>query len=391
MLELYHYFSNPLIPFQNYMDEDLPDPEAYAEYAANVPGRRMLGYHAGYFRKRLRREAFLREIVKAKFGDSVRDYPLYTTLGREDARYCLGRNHSFFLKIPLPEDEDLPLLFCVGDSMCGSFSELKQRVFFYEDFQKLTYMQVQALLPAEDCDRIVEAQYWGDPGKIISLPSQNSPDYLHTLCVRMLGDTFGEERIPAGFSVADLKAEMRRRQMLDFFGGMIRSADVSFIPPGRIHGIPHSFRCAFLAFAMALEADFSPEKAAFAARCAAYHDVGRMLGGDAEHAEAARYAAEHLFPSDCAETAFKIMRCHCESGEFLEGFFSADEEETQRIAEIVHDADSLDYIRFAPQDGLAVYDPDRLIREASGRYIAVALELVLHSLTGTGWINRILE
>lgn len=207
----------------------------------------------------------------------------------------------------------------------------------------------------------------------------------------MLQDTFGEERIPAGFSVADLKAEMRRRQVFDLFSEMVRGADVSFIPHGRIHGIPHSFRCAFLAFAMALEAGFSTEKASFAARCAAYHDSGRTLENATEHAEAARYTAANLFLTDCAETAFKIMRCHCESEEFIADCFSEDEKEARQIAEIVHDADSLDYIRFAPQVGLAVYDASRLIREASGRYIAAALELVLCSLTGTGWIDSILE
>lgn len=180
MLELYHYFSNPLMPFRNYMDEKLPTPEAYADYAANVPGIKMQGYHAEYFRKRLHREAFLREIVKAKFGDSVRNYPLYATLGREDARYFFARNHSFSLKIPLPDDNDLPLLFCIGDSLYGSFSDLEKRVFFYEDFRKLTYMQVQALLPVEDCDRIIEVQYWGEPEQIASLPSRNSPDYLYS-------------------------------------------------------------------------------------------------------------------------------------------------------------------------------------------------------------------
>ena len=103
---------------------------------------------------------------------------------------------------------------------------------------------------------------------------------------------------------------------------------------------------------------------------------------------AANIAFEKLFAPVEVEDAYRVMRCHGETPEFIAAYFGDDSREQQlaAIARIVHDADSLDYLRFATERGIGAYDGGRLCREASRKWIGFALEMVLYSLSSRDWI-----
>lgn len=389
-LTLFRYFSSPLSPFRNYRDECLATPKRYAEYAAHVRGMRMEGYDEAYFTKRFEREAFFRRKAAKRFGANIPEFPVYMTLGTENTRFMCGKRHKYAIELRIPEPEAWPLLFCIGDSMCGNIGSAEERSFFYDDFLALTLAQFLNLLPEKDCDRYVEVQLWGDPIALGLFPSPESPGYLAFLSREMLRAVFGWDAAAPGPTLNDLKGVIAEARLYEPFIEMVHNADLSFIPPGWIHGAPHSFRCSFLALAMAIEEGLPPKTALWTAKCAAYHDSGRLLGSDDIHGELALPVAEALFFDEGVRVSHRIMRCHCENSEYIRTQFDDTEQEYLSMAEIVHDADSLDYLRFSSERGLHVFDRTQLARASSARYISAALEFVLFSLTGDDWMKRIL-
>lgn len=390
-LRLFHYFSSPLSPFRNYRDENLPTPRHYAEYAAEVPGKRMIGYNEDYFTKRISREDFFHEKMVKRYGQGIPKYPIYTTLGTESIRFIALKRHMFAVELKILEPSQFPLMFCIGDSMYGDLDCASRRAFYYDEFLNLTMEQVLDLLPDNVCDRYIEVQIWGNPFGLGLFPSQDSPDYLAFLSKSMLSAAFSQDEILPDLTIDDLKRRIMENQLKEPFAEMVHSANLSYIPPGRIHGIPHSFRCAFLALAMAIEEGFSTETALWTAKCAAYHDSGRLFGNDVSHGSLSHIAAEALFSPEKAEASYRVMRCHCENSEYIRDQFNDSESELGKMAEIVHDADSLDYIRFVTERGLDLFDRTYLVRKTSEKYIPAALELVLYSLSGDNWIEQILQ
>jgi hypothetical protein len=133
----------------------------------------------------------------------------------------------------------------------------------------------------------------------------------------------------------------------------------------------------------------SRKDALFAAACAAYHDCGRSLGYKQDnHADAV--PVEKLFPLKEAEQARRIMSCHNSSSEQMTGIVengpasvTADD---LMVAKIVHDADSLDYLRLTVERGIKHYDPTKLILPEAFALIPMAFELFVLSYIDPKWI-----
>lgn len=384
---VYHYFSDPLLPFRSYSGEPFLDVRQLADYAAKVEGMRMVGYDAAYFQKRLSRERRCRQLVEAAYGAVNCSYPVYCTLGKADKEFFRERNHRFSVALPIPQGSTLPMLFCVGDSMCGDEESAFRRIFTREEFSRLSPEEIQKLMPPNSWDQYVEVQLWADFRTFTPLPPEDSPLYFSRLSQEVLQASGQNYPMLAEISMDFIRRKLREKGLFAPFCRLVQTADLSVIPPGRIHGIPHSLRCGFLAYLMALEEGFDTQTALWISRCGAYHDCGRLLSAK-EHARMARYMAGRVFAPVEAEDAYRVMRCHGETPEFIAAYFGDDSQEQQlaAIARIVHDADSLDYLRFATESGIGSYDGGRLCREASRKWIGFALEMVLYSLSSRDWI-----
>lgn len=386
-LVVYHYFSDHLLPFRSYSGELFSDVQQLANYAATVEGVRMVGYDVAYFHKRLAREQRCRQLVEATYGPVSCSYPVYCTLGRADKVFFCERNHRFSIALTIPQDSALPMLFCVGDSMCGDEETAFRRIFTREEFSRLSLEEIQKLMPPNPCDQYVEVQLWADYREFTPLPPEDSPLYFNRLSQEILQSSGQNYPMLAEISMDFVRRQLREKGLFAPFCRLVQAADPAVIPPGRIHGIPHSLRCGFLAYLMALEEGFDTQSALWISRCGAYHDCGRLLSAT-DHARMARYMADRIFAPEEAEDAYRVMRCHGETPEFIATYFGDDsrEQHLAAIARVVHDADSLDYIRFAPESGIGIYNSEKLCREASRKWICLALEMVLYSLSSKNWI-----
>lgn len=391
---LYHYYSDPLNPFRSYMDEGFSTPQEYADYAAHVDGVRMVGYHARYFQKRAERESLFRGIAMEKCPHVTRTHPIYTTLGEENRFFFRIRRHRFSLALPLECEKEASILFFIGDSMGAEPERLRERTFSYEEFLSLSEQQIQALMPANPKDRYVEVQLWGDELTDGFLPPRHTPGYCEALARAVLRTNFPAIEISDSPSLSSAVAQFREEGSFSSFCRLLYSGNPAFLPKGFIHGVAHSVRCAFLAFCLARAQGLSVETALWAAKCAAYHDSGRVFTAvQAEHAAMAAHAAKALFPAEEADDALRVMLCHCKGKRALAASFGSDEKEKQLflIAQAVHDADSLDYIRLSAEQGIHRFQTRHLCLPGSKNYVCLAFELFLRSLDSKTWIQDIFQ
>lgn len=389
---LYHYYSDPLNPFRSYMDEGFSTPQEYADYAAHVDGVRMEGYHITYFQKRADREEQFRSMAVKKYGDTTRMHPIYTTLGEENDLFFRVRRHRFSIALPMEAAEDTPLLFFIGDSVGAGEEGLRERTFSYAEFSSLSWQQIQALMPADPRDQYVEVQLWGDEPTEGFLPPRHTPRYFEVLARAVLLTNCPDTVTSVSLSLSSAIERLRRDGSFARFRQLLYSGNSAFIPGGFMHGIAHSVRCAFLAFCLACECGLNIEAALWTAKCTAYHDSGRAFTTvETRHAAMAVLAAKELFPADETNDAFRVMCCHCKSKREITAFFGVEEREKQLyiIAQIIHDADTLDYIRFSTERGIRCFNTQYLCLPQSQNYVCLAFELFLRSLDAKNWIQDI--
>lgn len=381
---LYRYFSNVDNPMSSILDVESKGIAECEKLAAKIG---MVGYDRAYFERRKIIEQKCKSVLYQKGIVTQRNTPIYMVLGKQDELYFNRRHHKCSVAIPLDKFDLKQLLFVVGDSMVSTV-QLERRIFTYDEFMELDDTQIESLLPQSELDRYVEVQVWqadteqfikGEADRVFYTFMANFPDFS---CVRNLAD--------------EIKC-LKNSNRFEIFGELLKTGDVSVLPGGIVHGIPHSVRCAFLAFILANRLEYDTSKALWIAKCAAYHDCGRSMqhsgdncGEEGEHAELSRQYVDRLFPERERQAAFDVMRCHNKNPEQISevfGRYSCNQKEYEIAARIVHDADTLDYIRFSNELGILSFSANQLVMDVAHEYISVAYELFLYSTYRKNWME----
>ena len=392
--DLYHYFNYLKDPFASYMDIDLGSPKEYANMAKRIG--RLRGYDITYFSKRLEREKFCKQFLENKNGKVDRKCPVYSTLGREDHLCFDIRLQPYSLPISLNMLDTRQLLFIIGDSIGTDYDLLGNRVFTYDDFYALSDEDIIKMLPDDPVDRYIEVQIWENNyiSKYKRLIEKNLFAYTECLTEEIIKDRFPTVFENKNGSLKDWLCHMDEIDWFYPFRRLLKNGNREHIPRGNMHGIPHSVRCAWLTLCLANLRGLNADEAVFAARCAAYHDCGRSLGEN-QQSHAGSAPTDKLFPPNEARRADFIISCHNLSSEQIKELAKLHKKHIKEvdisIAEIIHDADSLDYLRLTVERGIRHYEPSCLILSESIGLIPMAFELFVFSFIDPLWISRIFK
>lgn len=386
-LLVYHYFFNQRDPFLTCMELKQGSIESLVDL--NIP---MQGYDYYYYRKRKCREKICRDILLNKGGDPKTEYPYYFTLGCQDELFLKQRHHTNSVAIPLSELPQDRILFLIGDSIGISDSKLKSSLFSYEEFIRDPEAVISQLPSVEKGDRYIEVQLWDDePLRIYR------PQYVDTVGIcDFVGNLVRIGLNARGYVYKDISshAYMNLCKLLRCFQNQkpysdwkrmwITDIDSSVIPKGIIHGIPHSVKTSLLALVLADRIGLPPYEALFVSKCAAYHDIGRNIGNQYNHAKLSGAMIKRYFDNyDERSLAELTIRFHDVISD--RNAVLTDNKKAFTYAKILHDADSLDYLRF----GICAFDSKYLLLKESMDLFLLSCELNLCLVEFNDWDKRL--
>lgn len=373
-LFVYHYFFKQKDPFLTCMELESFSIEQLVDL--KIP---MQGYDAHYYAKRLCREKRCRELFINKGGKPRTKYPYYFTLGSQDNLFFEQRRHMNSVAIPLLE---LPLnrvSFIIGDSIGIPFESLERSLLTYGELT--TGNITERLRFIESGDRYVEVQLWDSepikkyrPQFAAETGVLNFVSNLVRIGINARRNDFEYINMHIQIDLRKVLLDLKKNGLLNEWKTLWASGiDCSAIPKGVVHGMPHSIKTSFLALALASNIGLSNDEALFVSKCAAYHDIGRNKGNQKNHAGLSGMMIKGFFLN--IEEALKAeltIKYHDVAPEGR----SFEDKKVMLYAHILHDADSLDYLRF----GVRSFTTRYLLLEESLKMLLLSCELNLYFL-----------
>lgn len=377
-LFVYHYFFRQKDPFLTCME--LEDFSVAKLVDLKLP---MQGYDAHYYEKRLCREEKCRELFISKGGNPKTKYPYYFTLGCQDDLFFRQRHHINSVAIPLSE---LPLnrvSFTIGDSIGIPFEKLENSLLTYDELIANGAHISERLNSVESGDKYIEVQLWDDepikkyrPQFVADTGTLTFISNLVRIGINARRDDYEGVNIHNQMNLCKMLFTLKNNGLLNDWKNMWTSdIDCSVIPQGMIHGIPHSIKTSLFALVLANTIGLSDREALFVSKCAVYHDIGRNIGNQNNHAELSSIMIKKYFKnvedSRVAELTIKyhdiIAKCNINL---------LSDRKAVLYAQILHDADSLDYLRF----GVRAFTTKYLLLKESLNVFCLACELNLYFL-----------
>lgn len=377
-LFVYHYFFRQKDPFLTCME--LEDFSVEKLVDLKLP---MQGYDARYYEKRLCREKNCRELFISKGGKPKTKYPYYFTLGCQDDLFFRQRRHLNSVAIPLSE---LPLnrvSFTIGDSIGIPFEKMENSLLTYDELIANGVHISERLRFVESGDKYIEVQLWDDEPLKKYRPqfaTDTGPLYFISNLVRIginaRRDVYEGVNIHNQMDLRKMLLTLKNNGLLKDWKNMWTSdIDYSAIPQGMIHGIPHSIKTSLFALVLANTIGLSNREALFVSKCAVYHDIGRNIGNQNNHAELSSIMIKKYFKnvedSRVAELAIKYHDIITKRNINL-----LSDRKAELYAQILHDADSLDYLRF----GVRAFTTKYLLLKESFSMFLLSCELNLFFL-----------
>lgn len=376
-MKLYRYFFPGRDIFAGVADLDFtlfPDAESYR-------GLLPRSYNQEYISRRLKTEQKLYDLFKAKGGKPQRMHPYYLTLEACD-KWFFGRKHCFgSLAFDISEFDANAISFTYGDSIptfmdeYDDGKEYRKKVYTLEEIKDLIkrYGLPQEWNPMEEHgpENYIEVQVWSDQPIISYRPCGYPKDVGLSICVpriakKMLTAKQFSKEEQWGFDECVLFA--KSHPWWKWFASYIRQADPKLFQPNAIHGIPHGYKCAFLAFVFALKSKFSESEAKTLVLGGLYHDIGRMhYDRGRSHGRIGADIVSRYIPDDRDVLLADLANCI--------RFHDLRENPTDSfLLRALRDMDTLDYVRL----GWGSFNPNYLCTKESRQLIQLSIELNIY-------------
>lgn len=388
-MKLYRYFSPGRDVFAGITDLDFTLSPNAESYKGILPKN----YNQEYISRRFKTEQEMYDLFKKRGGKPQKRHPYYLTLEACD-EWFFGKKHCFgSLAFNLAEFDEDTISFTYGDSIptfmdeYDDGKEYRKQVYTLGEIKQLIhrYGMPQKWNPIEEHgpENYIEVQVWSDNPILQYRPCGYPANGLH-ICVpkiakrMLLAKQFVEDG-QLEFDKSILAAKCH--PWWNWFSSFIRLANPKIFPPNVIHGIPHGYKCAFLAFVFALENCLPENEAKTLVLSGLYHDIGRMhYDCGRSHGQIGADIVRCYIPNDTDLLINELENCI--------RFHDMKERSTDTfLLRALRDMDTLDYLRL----GWGSFNPDYLRLNESMQMVQLSVELNIYCYFDPNFILKIVS
>ena len=389
-MKLYRYFMPGKDIFAGISDLNLTSSCNLKEFRKLLPPN----YNHQYIQQRIETERRLYDLFKAKGGMPHKTHPYYLTLGCCDD-WFFGRKHFFgSLVFDLTEFDPNAISFTYGDSIptfmekYNDGKEYRKNVYTLKEIHYLIqkYGYPQQWNPMEEFgpENYIEVQVWDDH-PIMAYRQCGYPESEgNAACVSLIASRMMQAK---GLSDTDQRSFhecieiARSHPWWNWFAFYIKRANPHAFQSNVIHGITHGYKCALLAFILAIYKDLSETDSRTLVLSALYHDIGRNYydNGRSHGQIGADIVSQYIDSAECIhqDKLIHAIRFH-DAPEMVV---------TCDILQALKDVDTLDYLRL----GFGEYNPNYLRTEEAKKMILFSLELNIYTYLDADMILKLIS
>ena len=266
------------------------DYDSADEYLAYIKKHNLAvkSYNEHYLRRRFDTEKAIYDQFVRKGGKPRIKHPYYFTLGKCD-EWFYGRKNAFgCVKLLLDEFDSDVVSFTYGDSVPTFMEEFQDGKEYRSQVYTLT--EIKCMIDKYGMPNIwntfekfgpenyIEVQVWSD--EFHSLITDKATRFndmgvaeLPTRII-MANPNFPIDATNQKTAISILD-ECREHKHWPWFVSLISRTKADSFCPDYVHGIPHAYKCALMAFAMAMSLELSTKDFKTLVYAAFFHDVGR--------------------------------------------------------------------------------------------------------------------
>lgn len=375
----YFYLNREKNIFSNLTQLEFDSADEYLAYIREH-NLSVKSYNEHYLRCRFNTEKALYEQFVRKGGKPRIKHPYYFTLGKCD-EWFYGRKDSFgCVELFLNEFDPEVISFTYGDSVPTFMEdfqdgkEYRSQVYTWEEIKELIEKygmpNVWNTFEKFGPENYIEVQVWSD--SFNSLITNNRTRFndigITELSTRiiMANPNFPDDAIKQK-SVETYLQDCKKHPYWSWFSSLISRTSPDSFCLDYVHGIPHAYKCAFMAFVLAMQLELSTKDFKTLVYAAFYHDVGRRYYGNGKKHGVISSEKVDLF----IDSADEVHLWHLKDALAKHDDKPQPADDDNVFLTWVRDLDSLDYLRL----GISRFSTRYLKTNVAKTMIRLSLEL----------------
>ena len=359
--------------------------DSFDEYLAYIKEHNLAikSYNEHYLRRRFNTEKRLYDQFVQKGGKPRIKHPYYFTLGKCDEWFC-GRKGSFgCVELLLDEFDPSVVSFTYGDSVPTFMEEFQDGKEYRSQVYTLT--EIKQLIDKYGMPNVwntfekfgpenyIEVQVWTDEfNSIVTNKTTHFNDIgvteLSTRII-MANHNFPNDAIDQKTAITFLE-ECHNHQNWPWFVSLISRVTPDSFCPDYVHGIPHAYKCALMAFVMAVRLELSTKDFKTLVYAAFFHDVGRRYYDNGKKHGVISSEKIELF----IDSNDEVHLWHLKDALSKHDDKPMPADEDNIFLTWVRDIDSLDYLRL----GISQFSTRYLRTNVARTMIRLSLELNIY-------------
>ncbi len=337
-------------------------------------------YDEHYLRQRFNTEAVLYKQFVLKGGKPRIKHPYYFTLSKCDTWFYGVKKCFGCVEFSLEEFDPNVLSFTYGDSVPTFMEEFqdgkeyRSQVYTYAEIINIIdkYGMPNVWNPVEKFgpENYIEVQVWSDEfNSMLSMAKTKFNSMgVNELSTRIIMATpnFPSDSVNQISAVSFIE-ECKKHLLWPWFISLIAKTPSESFCPDYVHGIPHAYKCALMAFILAMKLELTTKDFKTLVYAALFHDVGRSYNGNGKkHGLISSEKIEFFVdPND------DIHLLHLKNALAKHDAVPTVSDEDNPFLIWVRDIDSLDYLRL----GLAQFNAEYLKTPIAKTMIRLSIEL----------------